>query len=145
MIWLFGTTGHHSVMYKFHYYKAKTHDKPSIGENTNMLNTNWTQHRTDFQKFLPHIGRTFHWNALTSTTRSIVIGRPRMKSWKTKDVHKPIFWNEPFLETMMVLLISPCIKTTSANCLSAALVLYSRYCWWHDGFCVLDAGATVGS
>ena len=37
-----------------------------------MLNTNWTQHRTDFQKFLPHLGRTFHWNALTSTTRSIV-------------------------------------------------------------------------
>ena len=35
-----------------------------------MLNTNWTQHRTDFQKFLPHLGRTFHWNALTSTTRS---------------------------------------------------------------------------
>ena len=24
VIWLFGTTGHHSVMYKFHYYKAKT-------------------------------------------------------------------------------------------------------------------------
>ena len=36
-----------------------------------MLNTNWTQHRADFQKFLPHLGRTFHWNALTSTTRSI--------------------------------------------------------------------------
>ena len=39
---------------------------------TNMLNTNWTQHRTDFQKFLPHLGRTFHWNALTSTTRCIM-------------------------------------------------------------------------
>ena len=34
--------------------------KPFIGENTNMLNTNWTQHRTDIQEFLPHLGRAFH-------------------------------------------------------------------------------------
>jgi glutamate synthase domain-containing protein 3 len=59
------------VMYKTPKIQANSynhlhniHEKFTINhqleKNTNMLNTNWTQYRTDFQKFLPHLRRIFH-------------------------------------------------------------------------------------
>ena len=95
-----------------------------------MLNTNWTQHRTDFQKFLPHLGRTFHWNALTSTTRSIVDHPGVTSCWaKAKCTRRTLFpallakWkvqNAPthgrMRSTLMLQTLPAMKQKTSKNC-----------------------------